>query len=257
MVKGMLNNGNKKACGSDDQFVAYIYDEIGTEERRKFESHLLDCAVCTDEFAAISDARFAVFEWQKEEFSHLSTPEIEIPYLSTAQARDPQPVGALSGWFGSLAWLNPRFGIAFAVVAVIAVGIFAIRYVGFGGAKAPITAEVNIKAVPPVEPIQDAAVATIPKVEAEVADQVDPESRTVSIVDRQATYPRASKVASNRPKVREKKTIETSDPETRVAVHPVQKTQDMKAPVLSNYVDTDDTSLRLTDLFDEEVGAKL
>ena len=54
----MLNNGKKQECGFADDIVGYIYDEIGQAERRKFESHLVGCMACTDEFAGISNARF-------------------------------------------------------------------------------------------------------------------------------------------------------------------------------------------------------
>ena len=96
----MLNNENEKSCGFADEIVTYIYGEISETERSKFEMHLVDCMSCTDEFAGISNARFAIFEWQKEEFAHLSTPEIVIPY--TAKPKPAEAIGFFAGLRGLL-----------------------------------------------------------------------------------------------------------------------------------------------------------
>ena len=116
----MLTNGNNANCGFADEIVSYIYDESGEVERRKFETHLAGCSTCTDEFAAISNARFSVFEWQKEEFAQLPTPKIVIPYARDAvrdQADSP-------GFFASLgAFLTfPRFAAAAGAI-VLGVGL--------------------------------------------------------------------------------------------------------------------------------------
>ena len=77
----MVKNGDKYSCGRSYDIVAYIYNEIDPSERRTFEKHLSGCMSCTDEFAVVSDARLSVFEWHKEEFAHLPTPEFSVPYV--------------------------------------------------------------------------------------------------------------------------------------------------------------------------------
>lgn len=47
----MENNGNEYSCGRSNDIVAYIYNEIESSERRKFETHLAECMSCTDEDA--------------------------------------------------------------------------------------------------------------------------------------------------------------------------------------------------------------
>ena len=112
----------KKDCGFGDEIVSYIYDEMDAAGRRKFESHLASCTLCTDEFAGISDARLSIFEWNREDFAEMPTPEIVIPY-----APKPETASAVGGgWFVSLVEMfaflkSPVTAFAgFAVVARLA-----------------------------------------------------------------------------------------------------------------------------------------
>ncbi len=68
-----------KPCASGD-LVAYLYDELTTQERSSFETHLADCGRCTDEFAELSFARLDVYEWHRDEFAGMETPRFVIPY---------------------------------------------------------------------------------------------------------------------------------------------------------------------------------
>src|SRR5881275_1304390 len=99
----MLKNG-KNECPLNHEIVSYIYGELGGGIELEFETNLADCIACTDEFAAVSNARFSVYEWQKEEFAHLPTPAIVIPYASIgAEAGEAVSViAAVRAWLGSL-----------------------------------------------------------------------------------------------------------------------------------------------------------
>ena len=129
----MLSNGNHNSCEFFAAIVSYLYNETGEAERVRFESHLANCDACTDEFATISNARFSVFEWQREEFSNLPTPEIVIPYA----AKRPVPakvetVGFLSGLgkmisFGSWATAMPSFA---AILVCLGLTVAAFLYFG-------------------------------------------------------------------------------------------------------------------------------
>src|SRR5205823_10518511 len=105
-----------KSCEVFAEIGSYLYNETSAAERRRFESHLSNCDMCTDEFAAISNARFSIFEWQREEFANLPTPEFHIPYAVTrARAIQEKPKGFLSVFdkalsFGRLGWAIPVFG---------------------------------------------------------------------------------------------------------------------------------------------------
>jgi len=244
----MLNNGNKREeCGFADDIVAYIYDEIGHGERGKFESHLAGCAACTDEFAGISNARFAMFEWQKEEFGHLSTPEIVIPY--TSKAKNAEAVGlfaglrdllTLSGWTSAIM-------VAGAVIICIGLGFVAVNYVGNGSQ----TAE-NKKAIvsdPSVSPIlaqnQQSAPA-VPSVPPSKESNLSGTPITASTKATPGREIRPVRASLSNQRIRFGKSLTAS---TRVAPPPIKQ---RKAPALTAFEDEDDKSLRLADLFDED-----
>ena len=233
----MLNNGNKKECGFADDIVAYIYDEIGSAERRKFESHLAGCTACTDEFAGISNARFSVFEWQKEEFAHLSTPEIVIPYA--AKKREVETAGffpglrdmlTLSGWSSAVI-------VAGAVVICIGLGYVAMNYVGNPGqvaeSKKPV---VNESVVAPDQ--QNVVVARAPQKELTPI--------TASAKSSPGREIRPVRASLNNQRIRYNKNLTAS---TQVQ-QPITQ-QKRKTPALTAYDADDDKSLRLADLFDE------
>jgi len=75
-----MRHENEKICGQEDQLLSYLYEDGSAAARETFESHLAECEACTDEFAAVSLARFSVYEWHKEEFVPMPTPQIVIPY---------------------------------------------------------------------------------------------------------------------------------------------------------------------------------
>ena len=233
----MLNNAQKKECGFADEIVAYIYDEIGQPERTKFESHLVNCTACTDEFAGIANARFSVFEYRKEEFAHLSTPEIIIPYEH--KSREVETAGffaglrdmlTLSGWSAAT--------VAGAVILCIGLGFVAMNYVGVDQQIASNKATVNTPIVPPV-------VTTKPQNEVVIqGDPVVAPALTKTTNNNNIRPVRAAVVNQHRVIQRNL----TAD--TQPQVQPLtQKNQ--KAPVLSYTDDDDDKSLRLSDLVDD------
>ena len=235
----MLNNGNKE-CGFSDEIVAYIYDEIGQAERVKFESHLANCSVCTDEFAGISNARFSVFEWQKEDFSHVLTPQIVIPYAP--RSSDIKAVGFLSGLRDLLTlsdW-SPALAVAGAVVLCVGLGFIAMNYVG---SNQQIASKFD---VPPVTAPETLANDESPSIIQPVAPKP-----VGAVVSRMATNDGSTK------EMHPIKTVEiprqklVKQMTANNAIDSVSVPRTRKAPVLSNYEDTDDKSLRLADLFDD------
>src|SRR5882724_6942846 len=115
----MLNGNNHNSCEFFAEIVSYLYNETGREQRSKFEEHLVDCGACTDEFAAISNARFSVFEWQREEFANMPTPEIVIPYTVRKVADDRVgTIGFLSA-LGKMLSFGSRASLALAFAAIL------------------------------------------------------------------------------------------------------------------------------------------
>ena len=225
-----------------DDIVSYIYSEIGAAERTRFENHLSDCSLCTDEFAAISNARFSVFEWRREEFADLSTPKIVIPYpAKKTNAEEIAPVGL---WAPLRAWISlVSFPVAIAVGLVLCLGLGLTAFQFLGGPELPIAS--NVKNVPPIETVSAPnSVATVNSKEPEVAVDTVPravarpshEIRPVTVVERRKTI--------------SKKQLTACNPVDRI---PVQNTP--AAPILSeNFEETQDASLRLADLFADVDG---
>jgi putative zinc finger protein len=113
----------QKICEFGESIVSYMYDEMSAIDRERFEDHLLNCTPCTDEFAAVADARYGVYEWNKEEFAHIQTPHFVIPY--------DEPVAAVPFFakvrqafqFG-FGWLPTAAALA-SVAIVLGIGYFA------------------------------------------------------------------------------------------------------------------------------------
>ncbi len=231
----MENNGNKYNCGRSDDILAYIYNEIESSERRNFETHLAGCTNCTDEFAAVSDARFSVFEWHKEEFAHLPTPEISIPYAVKAEA--PRFWAAIGERIRYAGWLVPA-----AAAIVFCVGIGFVTLILLRSNEADV-ARVEVK-----RPLSEAGGVDrgteTPTVISEVDKTDVPDAGTTQGVSGNKIVPSVERVVVRRVLEKSKKprTIRTPSPTMG------------RLPVLSNYEENEDRSLRLSDLLDEVGG---
>ena len=234
----MLENGNKINCGFSDEIVSYLYDEVGASERTRFETHLANCALCTDEFAAVSNARFSVYEWRREEFADLPTPQIVIPYPPKRNDEESVSVGLLAGLRG---WLNFPVAVAAGLVLCLGLGFFALRYLG--SVEQPIAS--NIKNIPPNETHNPPAVATTTEVK-----QPDVAVGTVTLPTvRPSSEVRPVKAVEYR-RPRGEKQLTARNAVNRNAAQNISN-----APILSeNNEEADDNSLRLSDLFADVDG---
>ncbi len=228
----MLDNC-KNGCEFTDEIVAYMYDEISEPARSKFEQHLLDCTVCTDEFAGISNARFSVFEWRKEEFAHLPTPQIVIPYQEKsagffAGLRD---LLTLSGWPAAAT-------VAAGLIVSIGLGFAAMNYLG--GAQEMASNKAASITIPPVR---------LPENNAQGLQVDAPIKDTETVVATTADDRQIRPVRAYAGTQRSKSTTVSQRPNNTVVRNPSAITA--KAPALTNYDDADDKSLRLSDLFDD------
>jgi len=233
----MLKNGNNNSgCDRSEEMVAYIYNDIAADERQRFELHLADCMHCTDDFAEISDARFSVFEWHREEFADLATPRFSIPYAAKKEVS----VGAgfwdmfrTNGWaFAGASAVIVCLGLIFAVIS------FSDRPENDVAAVVPA---VGTQTEPPArEPVrqQEKIDVTANSVEEKTVDIDEKDTRANNPVARPI---RATTVRSKRqPSAKPRNTVPTGKNFADV-------------PVLSSYEDNEDRSLRLSDLL-EEVG---
>ncbi|MFN2501339.1 MAG: anti-sigma factor [Pyrinomonadaceae bacterium] len=231
----MVNNGNNTNCNLQDELISYIYGEIEAANRAAVESHLVDCASCTDEFTALSSARHSVFEWQRETFANLPTPKIVVPLKNRPVET---PSGILSGikeWFSMPSWLVPA---AVLLAIIIGSGVVLLRNVDDSSQQ--VAANMAIQR--PVElpqVVNKTEVAAEPSLTSSLPERNwdAPPQRTVNGKHAQpVTQPvlaQPAKMAKQPPR------------------GPDQIRQARKVPVLGNHEDVDDRSLRLTDLFDD------
>jgi len=227
----------KKECPFTDEIVSYMYSEIDGTKRSDFETHLAECTTCTDDFAVISNARFSVFEWRKEEFDQLATPKIVIPEL----AKSPTTADNESGWFAGLAALlsfaRSPMAVAAALLLCLGVGFIALTY--FRSSESLI-AKIDVPAVK----------------NNEVENKnpgIDPISATKNPTDQpieptRNSTPRKSTPANKTvPASEAKRAVNNDAKRTRMA-------QADQKPALNDFKEEADISLRLTDLFDEIGG---
>jgi anti-sigma factor RsiW len=227
-----MRHENDKICGQEDQLLSYLYEDGTVASREEFESHLAECEACTDEFAAVSLARFSVYEWHKEEFVPMPTPQIVIPY-------DAKPV---SIWAG----LREAFSFNWATASLAAASLLVIA--AFGAYVVSIdnagVAEVNL--------------ANVNNVAAPTPANIDV-SKPTSVVSNDAVVPvkamneEPTRVARPIKTVQAKRDVRPSQPMIRNdAKNAAVATSNNNRTINAVDDDSEDTSLRLTDLFDGE-----
>ena len=240
----MKINGSNNTCPFTDEIVSYMYDELHGAERTKFETHLADCMACTDDFAAVANARFSVFEWRKEEFAHLPTPEIVIPYaLKKAVIEENVAIGFLAGLRGWLSLVNFPITVAAVLVITVGLGFLATTYLG-GDQQTVADANVPAIATQDNKAIVGSNDIPVPDITKKTMIGVTTVSKDITTI----REIRPVKAVAIRPTRLERQMTANSIPVQDSAL------KMRKAPVLSNYDDNDDRSLRLTDLFDEDGG---
>ena len=229
-----MDKSNINSCVRTGDIVAYMYDELETGERSRFEKHLADCMSCIDEFAAVSDARFAVYEWHKEEFTPLPTPEFSIPYTA-----DPQPsIGFFAAVGDMIRGAGWPVAAAASLVLIVGLVLAATIFTDTGGQIAQV--EVKNGSQP-----AEARIAELPEMPEPVVEksEVRGSSMSPAVFKARSSQPRADRYT----KRNSRKTVK---PPARTEPSPVMS----KAPVLSSYEENEDRSLRLSDLLDEIGG---
>lgn len=78
----MKEHENKGQCTNSQEIISYVYNEMSTAERDRFDVHLENCTSCIEELAELSLSYYSVFEWRKLEFDPLPTPFFELPRTS-------------------------------------------------------------------------------------------------------------------------------------------------------------------------------
>ena len=213
--------------------VPYMYGELAETERASFESHLLECSLCTDEFATISHARYEVYDWKQSEFDALATPVIRIPYKES---------GAGVGWmdkvravFGN-SWAVPGAAVAgIAIISVLAAFYLSSREANVLVGKIGNSNDAVIES--PLRP------TTVPVSEGEAT----PAARPIS------APPKAVKASSTgaSEKRREVTGVRAPAPRRIEQKQASARAKPRTVPTLSGFPEDEDKSLRLAELLED------
>lgn len=232
-----MKNGKNNMCPLTAEIVSYMYGELRGPAEYDFETHLADCTDCTDEFAAVSESRYSVFEWRKEVFDPLPTPLFAIP-------NGLQPSKAEAGFMaGVVAWMQTLSApVAVAAAIFVVAGVWLIVFT-LGKKQEPSVATGNTPQL--VQP------ETKPNVVSPAQDhQLPPDLVEIKSPSRKAVKPVAVSAIQPRRVVRPRAMIAEKTPAENLTVAPSLQ----KAPALTAYQENEDRSLRLAELFDEVGG---
>ncbi len=228
-------NAKFTSCKLSTEIVPYLYGELSASASSTFESHLLDCSGCTDEFAAIAGARYEVYEWNQLEFVPMPTPRMEIPY-DTANPHTESWLDRFRSVVGR-SWALP--GVAFAGLALVAAfaGMFAFSSDTNDTASVPSNS--NLRAADNRPTVRESVKQ--PVVTDQVVRQELPE------VHQPARMSTVKRVDAKRGTSTER----TISPQTMGTRTKSTQDQPRRVPTLNEYFEDEDTSLRLAELFDD------
>lgn len=218
------------ACEREGEMLSYLYGELAADGRTRFETHLADCRSCIDEFAAVSHARFAVFEWQREEFAAIPTPKFAIPYQTE---RETAGIGFIESVRRLIAFGSGPAAVFAAAAIVVSLVMFGYVFRG----KSVETAKNTEIQLPPIQKLSE----TLPsdeKPSVAVVDTLSKDQTRVSVAKASVSSRVSRASAAMRP---------VTMPTGR-ATAGNQRKIDLSDRTLDNDPDTDET-LRLADLF--------
>lgn len=223
----MMDTEKTTLCRFGDDIVSYLYDELPARDRDIFEAHLPDCTSCTDEFAGTADVRFSVYEWHKEAFAPLATPQFARPY-ENEKAR----AGIFAAVAELLTFARPVFAMA-AIAVVLGIALIAITFTRSDDRQVASNVEIP---TPATQNPPQAVLPPLPEVTGTTAVPVMTAFTPAKAATRSQTPDRSTRKLPAKPQ------------------RDIQLQQASRAPVLTNDIDIEDDSLRLTDLFDEVGG---
>lgn len=248
----MLNYNDKNSdCANAELLISYLYDETSQTEKIVFETHLKDCAACSEELKEFNFARTAVQDWRVADFDSLPTPIFEIPAQTIVQSTAEKS----ASWFNNLKLIF-SFKPALAMSAlVVLIALFGIAAFVFNFKTEDNSLAENIKD-------KELTKTTVsPTVEKKNENKAEEIASKVESNESKSTIAPVKTVEKNSPTVKSA-TVKVSNQNTKnISIKAVQN--DTKKPLNKNIApksdvpqmveadDEEDDSIRLADLFDE------
>jgi hypothetical protein len=102
-------------CDDKATLVAYLYNEIDAQDRQRVDDHLLQCAVCAADLAALSGVRGELTQW--------AAPNVELGFTSVRSDAVQAAAAPPATLLGPAPWWNtvPVWAQAVAAILVLAV----------------------------------------------------------------------------------------------------------------------------------------
>jgi len=210
-------------CKDGGDMLGYLFNEMAEAERDRFDLHLAECGQCVDEFAALSQAHYPVYEWKQIEFEPMATPLIVLPSAKVSLFDKVRAAFAF----------RPGFAAAGVAAAILLTAVAGLAWFGLKGGSNDVAVAENPKPEPsPVRKVEQPVVFT-PK-EDEVA-AADSRPKVEEPIVREV---KPAKAKADRPVVKEAK-----------IVTPARRNVPM--PRLAEFKDDEDDSLRLAEMFND------
>lgn len=245
------DNIHQNSCQYAEELVSYLYDEIGSVEKSRFEAHIISCSSCADELADFSMVRSSIVEWRDAEFTPLAVPEIRLPAPAVSSTRENLASDSLLARFRAIFSLSPAWaGAGAAAALLICAGLF---FVAVNIQHAPETARVENK-----EKIEIASSPTRENaaVQTEIAGNVQ---TTVAEESSEPPIPAAkeNKEKSENAPIKVSQTVTAAKSKKPVAdknvrsTKPVSRKSNQSPPptLMADEDEFEDNSLRLSDIF--------
>ncbi len=245
----MLENSNNGfSCGNADMLISFVFGELDQAALRNFERHSLNCKVCSEEVRELLSARNAVVDWRKDAFSGLKPIKVEIPYpqpIPFCEQSDPSPNGWLEKTLLQIRFAaSLRFGVAAAsALAVVCIGFLLFSFYNSNSGINSL-AENSVRSVDKVASVQqgDTGHELDPKL-SDTPERIVESSRTADVKQPLLARKPPVSVYHHQPRGQEMSVKVKGGPNTMI-----------KRPTLTEVADEGDTSLRLSELFDEIGG---
>ncbi|MDH3530085.1 MAG: zf-HC2 domain-containing protein [Acidobacteriota bacterium] len=253
----------ESGCGYGDQVTGYIYGELNESERAIFSGHLESCDACSGEIESLKTVIGAIGEWKSNVFDNFETPAIVVPQAATTGSKVPESsaLHRLREFFG-VTPLMFKTAAGFAAI-LIAAGIvwisldYAFEIDVSENGPAPVLIEREIQNEKPVladnkesevdrETAAEDTPATTPLQESSPQKPVIASNRSDDVDSPERTIRKPAKPGTRPVKSPFERTPPGSEPRDGKgdAIPPVER-----LTVLADSADTEDESLRLTELF--------
>lgn len=240
-------------CEFSEEIVSYLYNEMVEAEKFRFEAHLSNCQICVDELADFTSVRSSILEWRNEKFAVLPTPEFEIPFetktqhLVTSEVSRPWYSGVRDFFKLSPIWMTASTAMA---VLAICIGLVFVTINALRDNSGLEQAQEKVKPVSsPTTEVKKADTAVSNSSQSNSSSTQPPVSTTTSVEPKAPATP--TKIVDRQPIKPQNSTVRRNvSPNLVNKPNLSPKTKNGKLPSLTGD-DEEDTSLRLSDLFDE------